>query len=117
MTGTSSSWIQATEFPDTGPRVRALLTYSLSAERTSAHFSDQTRLYSEKNWVEVPFRYEDVVAATLSHTILSEGAEDCADGGWNSFTAQDFDDESACRARFGSLQAERMAEMKARNHP
>ncbi|MEE3331162.1 MAG: penicillin acylase family protein [Myxococcota bacterium] len=117
VTGTSSSWIQATEFTDTGPRVRALLTYSLSAERTSAHFADQTKLYSEKNWVEIPFRHEDVVAATLSHTVLSEGAEDCADGGWISFTTQDFDDETACRASFRNLRAERMAEMKARSHP
>lgn len=114
VTGTSSSWIMATEFGDEGPRVRALLTYSLSADPTSPHFSDQTKRYSAKDWVDIPFNRDDVVKATLSHVELSEGSDDCADGGWQRFASAGFGDESACAAHFEALRANRMEEMKAR---
>jgi acyl-homoserine-lactone acylase len=57
-----SSFIMAVEFTERGPRSRALVTYSQSADPTSPHAADQTRLYSRKEWVELPFREPDVLA-------------------------------------------------------
>lgn len=33
------------------PRAEAILTYSLSTDRTSPYFADQTRMFSQKQWV------------------------------------------------------------------
>jgi acyl-homoserine-lactone acylase len=85
VTGSSASWIQATEFTEDGPRIRGLLTYSLSTNPDSPHYSDQTKLYSAKEWVDIPFDYDDVRHATLSQSDLSEGFLDCLHGGWQDF--------------------------------
>jgi acyl-homoserine-lactone acylase len=57
-----SSFIMAVEFTERGPVSRALVTYSQSADPTSPHHADLTRLYSRKQWVELPFREEDILA-------------------------------------------------------
>jgi acyl-homoserine-lactone acylase len=52
---TGSSFIMATELTPQGPRTRTILTYSESANPRSAHYSDQTVLFSRKQWVTEPF--------------------------------------------------------------
>jgi acyl-homoserine-lactone acylase len=51
-----NSWIQVVGWDDDG-RVEAhgILTYSQSQEPDSPHHADQTRLYSEGRWIELPF--------------------------------------------------------------
>ena len=61
----SSSWILAVEFTKTGPRSRGILAYSISANPDSPHFTDQTRLFSNKEWIEIPFDAKRVTAQAL----------------------------------------------------
>ncbi|QEU89745.1 penicillin acylase family protein [Streptomyces kanamyceticus] len=58
-----SSHIQAVGW-DEGrcPKARTLLSYSQSANPNSAHYSDQTRLYSKERWVTSRFCEKDVLA-------------------------------------------------------
>ncbi|GGK73167.1 penicillin acylase family protein [Mangrovihabitans endophyticus] len=54
--GTGSSFIQVVEFPDRGgPRAWTLLTYAQSGDPTSAHYADQTHLFSRGRWVPERF--------------------------------------------------------------
>jgi acyl-homoserine-lactone acylase len=50
-----SSFIMAVELTPRGPRTRTILTYSESANPGSPHYSDQTVLFSRKQWVTEPF--------------------------------------------------------------
>lgn len=63
----SSSWILAVELGAEGPVSSGLLAYSLSSNPDSPHFADQTRLFSRKEWLPLPFRQADVEAATLRY--------------------------------------------------
>ncbi|PLW81308.1 peptidase S45 [Kineobactrum sediminis] len=45
-----SSFIFTLSFDDDGPVAEALLTYSQSGDPASAHFTDQTELYRNKQW-------------------------------------------------------------------
>ncbi|MGP4028973.1 penicillin acylase family protein [Actinomadura sp. 3N407] len=49
---TGSSYVQVVSFDgDRCPDTRTLMTYSQSADPTSPHYADQTRLFSQKRWV------------------------------------------------------------------
>ncbi len=61
----SSSWIMGTEFTHKGPRVKAILAYSLSANPESPWHRDQTDMFSNKQWLDLPFYPEDVSRAAL----------------------------------------------------
>lgn len=50
-----SSYIQVVSFERDGPHARTMLTFSQSANPASAHVADQTRLFSQRQWVEAPF--------------------------------------------------------------
>jgi acyl-homoserine-lactone acylase len=50
-----SSFVQAVHLTPGCPDVRTILTYGESTNPESVHSSDQTKLYSEKGWVKVPF--------------------------------------------------------------
>jgi acyl-homoserine-lactone acylase len=51
-----SSYVQAVELLPKGcPRVRTILTYSQSTNPNSPWFADQTRMFSAKKWVRIPF--------------------------------------------------------------
>lgn len=104
VTGSSSSWIWATEFTEDGPRFRGILTYSISTNPNSPHFSDQTKMFSQKQWLDIPFYEEDVEAAALQTTVVSEGASDCINDGWKEFTQPEFDSCIECLAYFQMLQ-------------
>ncbi|MFE9682227.1 penicillin acylase family protein [Streptomyces sp. NPDC006285] len=61
---TGSSYVQAVGW-DGGrcPVARTLLTYSQSSNPDSAHFADQTRLYSAERWVTSRFCEKDIHAS------------------------------------------------------
>ncbi|HKP88849.1 MAG TPA: penicillin acylase family protein [Thermoleophilaceae bacterium] len=51
-----SSFVMVTQFQKRGcPKNRAILTYSLSTNPKSPYYSDQTRMFSRKKWVDPPF--------------------------------------------------------------
>jgi acyl-homoserine-lactone acylase len=61
--GHGSSFLMAMEFTDRGPRAMAFLTYSQSGDPASPHFSDQTDLFSKKQWRPILFREADIAGA------------------------------------------------------
>jgi acyl-homoserine-lactone acylase len=60
-----SSWIYTVEFTDNGPVSEGVLSYSQSTDPTSAHFADQTELYSAKGWEPLYFDLQDARAAAV----------------------------------------------------
>jgi hypothetical protein len=80
-----SSYVQVVQFDDADCRVepRTILTYSQSTNRESPFFSDQTRMYGRKQWVDMPFCEDEVARATLSSLRLSSrgrgAAQRCPD--------------------------------------
>ncbi|MBW2419437.1 MAG: penicillin acylase family protein [Deltaproteobacteria bacterium] len=109
-----SSWMQATEFTANGPVSRGILAYSLSPNSDSPHYADQTLLFSQKQWVDLPFTAEEVDAAAESSLDLSEGKSDCKKGGWQAFTNPVFSNQGECVEYYNALRQQRLAEIKAR---
>jgi acyl-homoserine-lactone acylase len=60
---TGSSFMMAVELTPTGPHARTVLTYSLSADSTSPHHADQTRLFARGGWVTERFTEAEIKAA------------------------------------------------------
>jgi len=59
-----SSFVMVTSFSKKGcPQNRSILTYSLSVNPTSPYYDDQTRMFSQKKWVNPPFCEHDIVRA------------------------------------------------------
>ncbi|WUI03756.1 penicillin acylase family protein [Spirillospora sp. NBC_00431] len=69
-----SSYVQVVSF-DGGrcPDTRTLLTYSQSADPTSPHYADQTRLFSKKRWVSERFCSHEIAKAPGLRTIELSG--------------------------------------------
>lgn len=67
-----ASWIMAVEFTPKGPISQGVLAYSQSTNPASPHAADQTRLYSQKGWDDLRFRWADVEAGTLSRVVIEE---------------------------------------------
>lgn len=57
-----SSYVQVVTFDDVGPVADAVLSYSQSTDPASPHFADQTRLYSAKKFVRLPFSAAAIAA-------------------------------------------------------
>ena len=110
-----ASWIQATEFTDDGPVSRGILTYSQSINPGSPHHADMTKLFSQEQWVDLPFHEGDVAAATLSSLHLSEGKDDCKKNGWRTFAKPTFDNQGDCVSYMNELRKRRLDEIKARD--
>lgn len=70
--GNSASLVMAVELTDEGPVGEMLLTYSQSSDATSAHFADQTRLYSAEEWVPIRFQRADVSRNKVDRVNLVE---------------------------------------------
>jgi acyl-homoserine-lactone acylase len=47
---------------DGTPDARGILTYSQYPEPASAHYSDQTELYANGEWLELPFTEDEILA-------------------------------------------------------
>lgn len=68
-----NSYIQTVTWDADGtPLAEAVLSYSQSPHADSPHHADQTRLYSAKEWVKLPFAEADVAAGTLETIVLGE---------------------------------------------
>jgi acyl-homoserine-lactone acylase len=67
-----ASWIMTVEFTDSGPVSQGILTYSESTDPTSPHWSDQTKLYSQKGWDDLRFTEAAIEAGTVSRMTISE---------------------------------------------
>jgi acyl-homoserine-lactone acylase len=65
-----SSWIMTVEFSDEGVRSEGVLTYSQSTDPTSAHYGDQTQLYSDKGWDPLHLDLEAARAAVVSVEVI-----------------------------------------------
>lgn len=63
ITRSSTSWVMATRFGPRGPEAQGILAYSLSSNPNSPHYSDQTEMFSKKEWLQLPFHRNDVEAA------------------------------------------------------
>lgn len=57
-----ASYVMTVALTEQGPQAKAMLTYSQSEHATSAHFADQTHLYSHKQWRPVPYSRADIEA-------------------------------------------------------
>lgn len=69
-----SSYIQAVGWDGSRcPVARTLLTYSQSSDPTSAHFSDQTRLYSAGRWVTSRFCEKDILRSPELRVVRVRG--------------------------------------------
>ncbi|GAB1332407.1 hypothetical protein ACE1SV_67460 [Streptomyces sennicomposti] len=59
-----SGFVQEVGFTADGPpQTSSLLTYSQSADPTSPHYADQTRLFSAGQWVTERFTEEQIAAS------------------------------------------------------
>jgi acyl-homoserine-lactone acylase len=67
-----SSWIYTVEFTPDGPVSEGVLTYSQSTDPTSAHYGDQTELYSAKGWDPLHFDLDDARAAAMEVIEIGE---------------------------------------------
>jgi acyl-homoserine-lactone acylase len=67
-----NSFIQVATWNDAGdPVVKGILTYSQSEDPASAHYADQTRLYSRSEWIDLPFTDKEIEANLKSSIHLS----------------------------------------------
>ena len=71
---TGASFIMAVELADDGPVGSTVLTYSQSTDPTSPHYGDQTRLYSDKEWVDVLWDEAEVEANTIERATVTSSA-------------------------------------------
>lgn len=63
--GRGTSWHFGLEFTDEGPVAFGLMSYSQSTDARSPFFSDQSQLYSQKNYRPLLFREADIEANLL----------------------------------------------------
>lgn len=64
-----SSYIQIVGFNEDGPVADAILVYSQSVDPASPHFADQTRLFSNKQWVRLPFSAQEIAEQAIGETL------------------------------------------------
>lgn len=58
-----NSYIQVVTWDDDGtPDARGILTYSQSPQSDSPHYYDQTELYANGEWLQLPFTEEEILA-------------------------------------------------------
>ncbi|WP_262694795.1 penicillin acylase family protein [Kordiimonas aquimaris] len=57
-----TSFIMTLAYGDDGPEAEAFLTYGQSGTPNNEHYSDQTKLFSEKKWRKIRFTSADVEA-------------------------------------------------------
>jgi acyl-homoserine-lactone acylase len=55
-----SSFVMVTSFTDGCPDNRSILTYSESENPDSPYYADQTRMFSNKDWIDPPFCLSEV---------------------------------------------------------
>jgi len=66
-----NSYIQAVTWDDTEcPIADVILVPSQSTDPTSPHYADQTRLYSNKEWIRFPFCEDEISARQVGETLV-----------------------------------------------
>ena len=71
-----NSYIQVVTWDDSRcPDASSVLTYSQSTNPASPHFADMTRVYSAKEWVDMPFCAAEIEADTVSEIVLEAVSE------------------------------------------
>lgn len=66
-----NSYVQSVTWNEDGsPNARAILTYSQSPESDSAFYADQTKLYSQSEWIEMPFTDAQIDAKLIREETL-----------------------------------------------
>ncbi|WP_431925928.1 penicillin acylase family protein [Nonomuraea jabiensis] len=70
---TGSTFMMAVELTPAGPRTRTILTYSLSADPSSPHHTDQTVLFSRGQWVTERFTEAEIAADPKLRTSTVSG--------------------------------------------
>lgn len=71
---TGSSHVQAVGWDGSGcPVARTLLTYSQSSNPNSAHYADQTRLFSQEKWVTFRFCERDIRSSPALRVVRVRG--------------------------------------------
>lgn len=68
-----SSFVMATELTPQGPRTRTVLTYGESVNPASPHYTDQTALFSRKQWVTERFTEAEITASPALETTRLRG--------------------------------------------
>ncbi|MEX2193699.1 MAG: penicillin acylase family protein [Thermoleophilaceae bacterium] len=68
-----SSYVQAVEVDGGCPDARTILTYSQSSNPESPWYSDQTRMFSRKEWVDPPFCESELRREPLAVRDLGRG--------------------------------------------
>ena len=68
---TGNSYIQSVTWNEDGsPSARAILTYSQSPEPDSPYYADQTKIYSQSQWIDMPFTEEQIAAELVREETL-----------------------------------------------
>jgi acyl-homoserine-lactone acylase len=103
-----SSFVMAAELTDAGPRSRAILTYSQSANPNSPHYVDQTRRYRDKQWIDLRFEETDILAdPALTTTRVRLDMDACKAGGWRRFELPTFTNQGGCVRWFATREGAR----------
>lgn len=63
------TYMQSVTFDANGPVVEALLAYSQSADSTRPYHRDQTRRYSAKEWIRLPFSPSEIANQAVGESI------------------------------------------------
>jgi acyl-homoserine-lactone acylase len=108
VTGSSGSWIMATELSENGPRVKGILSYSISGNPESPHYADMTRRLSNKQLLDLPYTEDAVRAGALEEKRLMEGSDDCRNDGWQRYESPAFDGQQHCALYFDDLATKRL---------
>jgi acyl-homoserine-lactone acylase len=71
---TGNSWMQVVTWNDAGEvDARGILSYSQSEETDSPYLADQTKLYSQSQWLKLPFKEAEIAADTELRTVELKG--------------------------------------------
>jgi len=66
-----NSYIQTVTWnDDSTPNARVMLTYSQSPEPDSEFYSDLTKLYSQSQWINLPFTNEEIESDLIKEETL-----------------------------------------------
>jgi acyl-homoserine-lactone acylase len=63
------TYMQSVTFDADGPVVEALLAFSQSGDNTSPFHRDQTRRYSDKDWISLPFSADEIADQAIGDLV------------------------------------------------